>query len=91
MSGTSHDEFSSISLGKGVITRHMGDMMGDGASKEESPDDIFRHGRRSPDVGCCHVVAVRKTCLQIADYRNGQTFTGRNSSTTVPNLANDES
>ena len=40
--------------------RRMGDMMGD-ASKEESPEDVFRHGRRSPDVGCCRVVAVRKT------------------------------
>jgi hypothetical protein len=61
----------------------MGDMMGD-ASKEESPEDVFRHGRRSPDVGCCRVVAVRKTCLQIADRRNGRTFTGRKTSTNVP-------
>jgi hypothetical protein len=48
-SRTSHDEFSSISLGKGVTTRRMGDMMGD-SLKQESPEDVFHHGRSSPDV-----------------------------------------
>ena len=54
----------------------MGDMVGD-KSTQESPEDVFRHGRNSPDVACCRAMALRKTCFQIANGRNGQTLIDR--------------
>jgi hypothetical protein len=38
--------------------------MGD-SLKQESPEDVFRHGRSSSDVACCRVIALRKTSCQL--------------------------
>ena len=47
-SGTSLDEFSSMSLAKGVTTRHVGDMVGD-KSTQESPEDVVRSSPEAAD------------------------------------------